>query len=97
MPIELPPNLEFGLKLRVDRGEFASLDEAAAEAVRFFLSTDRPKFEGDPAANGGMGSIGAMQEDAELLDEIVQHAMRLREWWSRPMPDDFGVDLNKGD
>ena len=31
------------------------------------------------AASPGLGSIGAMRDDAELLDQIVEHAMKVRE------------------
>jgi hypothetical protein len=42
--------------------------------------------------NTGLGSIGALREDAELLDEIVEDAMRRRRMqaWC-PSPEDFAA------
>ena len=43
-------------------------------------------------AETDLGSLGALQEDAELLDEIVADAMRQRQvaaW--RPRPEDFAA------
>jgi hypothetical protein len=44
------------------------------------------------AAETGLGSIGALREDAELLDEIVEDAMRRRRMqaWC-PSPKDFAA------
>ena len=44
------------------------------------------------AAGTGLGSIGALREDAELLDEIVEDAMRRRrlQAWC-PSPEDFAA------
>jgi hypothetical protein len=40
-----------------------------------------------PPAGSDLGSIGAMRDDAELLDQAVAHAMKVREerpWRIRP-------------
>lgn len=59
----------------------------------FVISIDgEPKVRLEPILPTRIGSIGAMREDAELLDEIVADAMRQRQiqaW--HPSPDDFAA------
>ena len=78
MTIHLPQDLESSLKAKVSSGHFASLDDAMAEAVRLLLRDHKPS---QPAAspNAGLGSIGAMRDDADELDEIVADAYRKRQ------------------
>jgi Arc/MetJ-type ribon-helix-helix transcriptional regulator len=80
--IHLPNDLENSVQKAVHNGRFASVDDAMAAAVRLLLR----EIEQEPAAmqakreaNGGLGSIGAMHDDAELLDQAVEHAMKVRE------------------
>jgi Arc/MetJ-type ribon-helix-helix transcriptional regulator len=81
MTIHLPKELESSIEAVVHGGHFTSVDEAMAEAARLLLRTyERPI---PPAAQpdveaSELGSIGAMSEDAELLDEIVADAYRRR-------------------
>ncbi len=78
MTIHLPPDLERSIEAVVNRGRFASIDDAMAEAARLLLrqeSQQPAKSAGDP----GLGSIGAMRDDADLLDQAVEHAMKVRE------------------
>jgi Arc/MetJ-type ribon-helix-helix transcriptional regulator len=42
MIIDLPKNLESSIHAMVDRGRFASVDEAMAEAARLLLLRERP-------------------------------------------------------
>jgi Arc/MetJ-type ribon-helix-helix transcriptional regulator len=72
MTIHLPPDIESSIQAAVHSGQFASVDDAVAEAWRSF-QRHRPR----PAS--GQGLIGALREDAELLDQIVEHAMKVRE------------------
>ena len=75
MTLHLPEDLERALKAAVLGGEFASEEEAIAEAVRSFLRQRETR----PTRPTGPGPIGAMRDDAELLDQAVAHAMKVRE------------------
>ena len=81
MTINLPNELETSLRAEVLSGHFASEDDAVAAIVREYF-TRKASRPAATVANGDLGSIGAMREDAELLDQAVEHAMRMRE--SRP-------------
>jgi Arc/MetJ-type ribon-helix-helix transcriptional regulator len=85
MTIHLPKDIESSIEAAVHSGHFASADELVAQAVRSFLR--QPK---SPQANAGLGSISAtpdatdpllssMSDHAELMDQIVEDAMRHRE------------------
>jgi Arc/MetJ-type ribon-helix-helix transcriptional regulator len=78
MTIQLPNDLESSVRAAVHSGRFASLDGAMAEAVRLLL---RELKLGQPRGNAstpGLGSIGAMRDAADELDEIVADAYRKR-------------------
>jgi hypothetical protein len=47
--------------------------------LRRELDTKLASVAGNPAAGNDLGSIGAMRDDAELLDQAVAHAMKVRE------------------
>jgi Arc/MetJ-type ribon-helix-helix transcriptional regulator len=80
MTIHLPPDLERSIEAVVHNGRFASVDAAMAEAARLLLRQEAQQPQPDKAAaNGGLGSIGAMRDDADLLDQAVEHAMKVRE------------------
>jgi Arc/MetJ-type ribon-helix-helix transcriptional regulator len=74
MTIHLPTDVERSIEAAVHSGLFASVDDALAEAWRAFLR--QPP---SPRSAPGLGSIGAMRDDAELLDQAVEHAMKVRE------------------
>ena len=82
MTIHLPNDLESSVHEAVLSGQFASVDDAMAAAVRLLLR--EIKLGAPPAtlvgreANGGLGSIGAMRDAADELDEIVADAMKRR-------------------
>jgi hypothetical protein len=84
MTIHLSKELESSIEAAVHSGHFATVDDAMAEAARLLLRN--LKQTPPPVAPAGvalppdpvLGSIGAMQEDAELLDEIVADAYRRR-------------------
>jgi Arc/MetJ-type ribon-helix-helix transcriptional regulator len=77
MKIHLPYDLETSIQTAVRNGRFASVDDAMAEAARLLL---REIGEGQPQRNAaGVGSIGAMREAADELDEIVADAMKRRQ------------------
>jgi Arc/MetJ-type ribon-helix-helix transcriptional regulator len=77
MTIHLPSDLENSLRAEVSSGHFASLDEAMAEAVRLLLR-NRSQRRPETPPDTGLGSIGAMRDAAEELDEIVADAYRKR-------------------
>jgi hypothetical protein len=82
MTIHLPNDIELDILAAVQCGKFESVDAALAEAWREYRHNHRL-----PAPRPGQGLIGALREDAELLDQAVEHAMQVREsqpW--RPSP-----------
>jgi Arc/MetJ-type ribon-helix-helix transcriptional regulator len=84
MTIHLPKDLESSIRAAVHGGHFATVDDAMAEAARLLLrNLKRPAQPVAPAGTAQppdpvLGSIGAMHEDADLLDEIVADAYRRR-------------------
>lgn len=79
MMIQLPEDLEGLVQAAVHGGRFASVDDALAEAVRLLLRDIAGKESSSEPTNHGLGSIGAMHDDADLLDQAVAHAMKARE------------------
>ncbi len=77
MTIHLPQNLENSLRAEVSSGHFASLDYAMAEAVRLLLREHKDR-QPEASPNAGLGSIGAMRDADDELDEIVADAYRKR-------------------
>jgi Arc/MetJ-type ribon-helix-helix transcriptional regulator len=80
MTINLPEDLERFLRAEVHRGHFASEDDAIDEAVRLLqrqLSQTTKK--AGTATTASDPVLGAMQDAADELDEIVAEAMRHRE------------------
>jgi Arc/MetJ-type ribon-helix-helix transcriptional regulator len=77
MTIHLPEDVESSINAEVVRGHFASADDAITAAWRAF---QRQRHE-HPVAQpqSGLGSIGALRDDADLLDQAVAHAMKVRE------------------
>ncbi len=73
MTINLPEDLERSIRAEVHSGLFSSADELVAEAVRSFLRHPKPRH-----AAKGLGSIGAMADAADELDDIVADAMKHR-------------------
>jgi Arc/MetJ-type ribon-helix-helix transcriptional regulator len=77
MTVRLPKDLESSIEALVQHGHFDSVDDAMAEAARMLLC----KYEQPlplPSSDAGLGSIGALSKDAELLDEIVADAYQRR-------------------
>jgi len=74
MTIQLPKDVESSINVEVLRGHFASVDDAIAEAWRAFVR-QQPQVQ----HSTGLGSIGAMRDAADELDEAVDHAMSLRQ------------------
>lgn len=79
MTIHLPPDLERSIEAVVTKGRFASIDDAMAEAARLLLRQEGRQQSVGATGEGGPGSIGALRDDADLLDQAVEHAMKVRE------------------
>ncbi len=86
MTINLPRDLESSVRAEVLSGHFASEDDMVAAAVRAYL---RQRLQQQLVAKpSGMGSIGAMHDDAELLDQVTQSIMHSRETRTLRLPPD---------
>jgi Arc/MetJ-type ribon-helix-helix transcriptional regulator len=81
MTIHLPGDVERDILTEVHNGHFASVDDALAEAWRSFQRQRQ-----SPIQSVGHGSLGAMQDAADELDEVVKHAMELRRQPWRAIP-----------
>jgi Arc/MetJ-type ribon-helix-helix transcriptional regulator len=82
MTIHLPHELEISIEAVVHSGRFASVDDAMAEAARLLLrEIQQPPSQPTPTVPQASPDplLGAWREDADLLDEIVEHAMKVRE------------------
>ena len=81
MTIHLPPHIESSIQAAVHSGRFASLDEAMTEAALLLVQRlDQEQARAKQVAEPPSGPLlGAWREDADLLDEIVEHAMKVRE------------------
>jgi Arc/MetJ-type ribon-helix-helix transcriptional regulator len=80
MTIHLPKEVENSINEAVLSGRFASIDDAMTKAAKLLL--EQLNREPQPAAagpNAALGSIGAMRDAAEELDQAVEHAMNLRQ------------------
>ena len=80
MTIHLPNDLEQFIRAEVHRGQFASEDEAIAEAVR--LLRRQLSYAAKPKAASAATAdplLGFMREAADEMDEIAAEAMRHRE------------------
>ena len=74
MALHLPKDVESSIEAAVHGGQFSSVDEALTEAWRTF-QCQKPQ----PQYPTGQGSIGAMRDAADELDEIVADAMKKRQ------------------
>ena len=71
MTIHLPADLEQFVRDQVQAGRYSNETEVIRDALERLRQHARP-------IGGGQGSLGAMQDAADELDEVVEHAMRLR-------------------
>jgi Arc/MetJ-type ribon-helix-helix transcriptional regulator len=90
MTIHLPHDLESSIQTAVHNGLFASVDDAMAKAARLLLrDIGQERVEAKPieADLPPDPLLGAWSDDADLLDEIVDYAMKNRqERPRRPLP-----------
>lgn len=81
MTIQIPDELGSSIRSAVQSGLFASVDEAVTQAVRSLLRDLEEKSHAPiPVRTAGteLGFIGALRDDADLLDQAVEHAMSVR-------------------
>ena len=74
MEIHLPEDLLRFVHDQVRTGRFLSEDQVVREALRQFQKVQEPAAQ--PVSDPWLGS---MRDDAEMLDEIVEEAMKIRE------------------
>ncbi len=72
MTIHLSKELEQFVHDAIVAGRYATEDDVFDDALERLRRQT-------PLPTPGMGSIGAMRDDAELLDQAVGHAMKVRE------------------
>jgi putative addiction module CopG family antidote len=72
MTIHLPEDLERFVQNQVRAGRYRCEDDVIRDALEQLRGRS-------PAVKPGPGSIGAMRDDAELLDQAVEHVMGVRE------------------
>ena len=72
MTIHLSKEHEQFVHDAVRAGRYANEDDVLSDALERLRRQT-------PLPTPGMGSIGAMRDDAELLDQAVEHAMKVRE------------------
>ena len=72
MTIHLSKELEQFVHDAIVAGRYATEDDVFDDALERLRRQT-------PLPTPGMGSIGAMRDDAELLDHAVEHAMKVRE------------------
>jgi Arc/MetJ-type ribon-helix-helix transcriptional regulator len=76
MEIHLPEDLERFVHDQVRAGKFPSEEQVVRQALEHFMLAQQP-VPAAPQTNDPW--LGSMREDAALLDEIVEEAMRIRE------------------
>jgi len=91
MTIRLPEDLAGWIQAQVLNGQFASADDLVAAAVRDYLRRKQGQTRPEPAT----GSIGAMHDDAELLDEVTQLIMLGRQTRTLRLPPDESCSGNR--
>jgi putative addiction module CopG family antidote len=72
MTIRLPEHLERFVQDQVQAGRYSTEDEVISDAL------EQLRQHAQPIVNS-QGLIGALREDADLLDQAVKHAMKVRE------------------
>lgn len=76
MEIHLTEDLQRFVSDQVRAGRFPSEDDVVREALEKLKQAQGPTVPAPPVSDPWLGS---MRDDAELLDEIVEDAMRIRE------------------
>ncbi len=71
MTIHLPADLERFVHEQVSSGHYSSEDDVVRAAL------ERPRGQATPDTTG-LGSIGAMRDDADLLEQVTNDIMESR-------------------
>ena len=71
MTIHLPADLELFVHEQVSSGQYSSGDDVVRAALERLRSHCTPD-------TAGLGSIGAMRDDADLLEEVTNDIMESR-------------------
>ena len=79
MTIHLPDHLEQFVHDQVQAGHYPTADEVIRDAL------EQLRKQAGPTGNA-QGSLGAMRDAADELDEVVAHAMELRKQPWRALP-----------
>ncbi len=82
MTIHLPQHLERYVHDQVQAGFFRSEDDVICDALERHRQAQQPSAApatSGPVPGSGLGLISALRDDAELLDQAVEHAMKVRE------------------
>lgn len=82
MTIHVSKDAEHAINVAVQSGQFASAGEMVDRLVREYAQRTGQPSPSSPASQPGepnLGSIGAMREDADFLDQIVADAMKARQ------------------
>jgi putative addiction module CopG family antidote len=72
MTIRLPEHLERFVHDQVHAGRYSTETDVIADALEYLRQHTQP-------VATSQGLIGALRDDAELLDQAVEHAMKVRE------------------
>jgi len=78
MTIHLPNVVERDILAQVQSGQFASVDAAITEAWRAF-ERHRQTRQPSSTSTSPDPSLGSMSDHADLIDHLVEDAMRNRE------------------
>jgi len=79
MTIHLPKDVESSIREAVVSGRFASMDDAMTEAAKLLLQKLNQAKAPAVARPAADPLLGSMSDHAELMDQIVEDAMRNRE------------------
>jgi Arc/MetJ-type ribon-helix-helix transcriptional regulator len=82
MTIHLPSHIESSIQAAVHSGHFASVNDAMTEAARLLLQKiNQNPHTGTPTDHTSTPDplLGSMKDHADLMDQIVEDAMRHRE------------------
>lgn len=74
MTIHLPEDLESSIRAEVDRGRFASVDEAVAEAVRTYFQQEVPGVAGPDPAGVPSGRKPIWEQIQEIAADVPEDA-----------------------
>ncbi len=79
MTIRIPEHLERFVHDQVHAGRYSTEDAVITDALEQLRQHTKP-------IASAQGSLGAMQDAADELDEVVEHAMQLRRQPWRTLP-----------